>query len=82
MNGQVYIYVDGMGGMFCYTNLSTFIKEKIGDMDVCEKTLRREMKERERYVVKNVVGREIRLVDCRVVQRKKVRPKYLFGKPY
>jgi urocanate hydratase len=80
---DILVYTDGLGGMIGYKGLSAFIRDgKMVELDVSEKTLRRDLKLHGRYSVGNVPNRELRVVEFVEVQRKKVRPKYLFGKEY
>lgn len=82
---EVYVYVDGLGDVFLYGSLSDFIRsEKFVEIGVSERTLRGYFAAHGvvRYDVGNVSGRYLVLKDIEKMERKKVRPKYLFGKEY
>lgn len=80
---DVYVYSDGLGGLFAYRSLSDFIRSgKRVELDASERTLRGVFSDGDVYVQSCVPNRWLRCIEVEERVRKKVRPKYLFGKPY
>lgn len=80
---EVYIYSDGIGGVFAYASLSDFLRsDKSSGLGVGERALRGVFSERDVYVDSLVANRWLRRCGVEKMVRRKVRPKYLFGKEY
>lgn len=79
---EVFVYSDGVGGVFAFSSLSDFLRSRGDDLDVSERTLRGHFAASDCYVVSSVANRWVRRVEVIKMERKKVRPKYLFGKEY
>lgn len=81
----MFLYVNGFGGYYAYGSLSDYIRsERFVEMGVSERTLRGFFAEvgNVRYENKSLPSRFLLKMEVEKMVRKKVRPKYLFGKEY
>lgn len=82
---EVFVYSDGLGGIFGYASLSDFVRGgKLVELDVSERTLRGYFSDGSNvcFGVRFIPNRWLRRVEVDKRERKRVRPKYLFGKEY
>lgn len=80
---DIYVYVDGLGGRIAYRSMLQFIKSgRSSELGVSERTLRQRMRDVGYCSLRGMPSRYVFRCELEDVVRKKVRPKYLFGKPY